>query len=122
MYRKLSLIACAAVAAFSLTTASADDVISGVMKKYHKAPEGTDPVCKKAGAGAASEAELADLLKAYESLAEVKPPRGDDAAWEQRTADLVAAVKLLQAKDAGGADAYKKAVNCKACHTDHKPD
>jgi len=26
----------------------------------------------------------------------------------------------VQAKDPAGAAAYKAAVNCKACHTDHK--
>ena len=122
MHRKLSLIACAAVAAFSLTTASADDVISDFMKKYHKAPQGTDPTCKKAGAGTASESELAELLKGYEAICAATPPKGEKDAWVKKCQELVAAVKLLQAKDAGGADAYKKAVNCKACHTDHKPD
>jgi len=29
-------------------------------------------------------------------------------------------VKKIQAKDASGAAAYKKAVNCKACHEVHK--
>jgi cytochrome c peroxidase len=29
-------------------------------------------------------------------------------------------VKKIQAKDATGVAAFKEAVNCKACHTDHK--
>ena len=122
MHRKLFLIACAAVAAFAVSSAQAEDVISDFMKAHHKAPQGTDPTCKKAGAGAATDAELAELLKGYQAICAATPPKGEKDAWVKKCQELVAAVKLLQAKDAGGADAYKKAVNCKGCHSEFKAD
>ncbi|MCB1078527.1 MAG: hypothetical protein KDM64_11935 [Verrucomicrobiae bacterium] len=122
MIRKLLLLTCASAAVFSLGTARADDVIEDFMKEYHKAPKGTDPVCKKATNGAASADELAGLLKGYQAICAEAPPKGEKADWVKKCQALVAAVKGLQAGDAGAADAYKKAVNCKGCHSEHKPD
>ncbi len=103
---------------------AADDheVIEEVMKKYHKAPKGTDPTCKKAVDGKASADELKQLVSAYEKLAAVKPPKGDASSWKDKTSKLLAAAKSLQKGDADGLAKYKEAVNCKACHSVHKPD
>lgn len=100
----------------------ADDAIEDAMKKYHKAPDGTDPVCKKVSNGEATPEQLAELLKAYEAMAAAKPPKGNQASWDEKNQALISAVKKIQAGDATGVSAYKKAVNCKACHTLHKPD
>ena len=97
--------------------AAGGDVIKTVMKTYHK-PD--DALCKKVGAGTATDAELATLLKAYQDMCAATPPKGDKAAWVTKCQALIGAVKKVQAKDAAGAAAYKTAVNCKACHTDHK--
>ena len=123
------LTLCTAVAAVaSLTFSSlraADDhdheVIESAMKKYHKAPKGTDPVAKKAAKGEASKEQIAELLAAYEGMAEVKPPRGEQSAWDKRMEELVAATKDLQAGKDGSVETFKKAGDCKACHTDFKP-
>jgi len=129
MNRKFLVFAGAAlVAASALLTApvshgaEGDKVISDVMKKYHKAPQGTDPVCKKVSTGKATDAELAELLKGYQDMCGAKPPKGDPADWTKKCQALIAAVKSVQAKDASGVSAYKAAVNCKACHTEHKPE
>lgn len=122
MIRKLSLLTCAAMAVFSLSTAQAEDVISDFMKAHHKAPEGTDPTCKKAANGAASDAELAELLKGYQAICAATPPKGEKDAWVKKCQELVAAVKGLQEKKEGAADAYKKAVNCKGCHSEFRAD
>lgn len=129
MYRKILVLGCsafiAAYAVFSTSSsqgAEGDKVISDFMKKYHKAPQGTDPVCKKVNNGQATEAELAELLKGYQTICGCTPPRGDKEDWVKRCQALVAAVKSIQAKDASGVAAYKTAVNCKACHSEHKPD
>ena len=129
MNRKNLVFAGAAIIAacsiFSASTAFADGgdkVIEDFMKKYHKAPTGTDPVCKKVNNGQASDAELAELLKGYQTICGCKPPKGDVAAWQTKCKAIVAAVKQIQAKDAGGVDAYKKAVSCKGCHSEHKAD
>jgi hypothetical protein len=95
--------------------------IAEVMAKYHRAPKGTDPTCKKAQDGTASKEELAELVTAYTTLTKSKPPQGDEAGWKEKTAKLLAATKDLHAGKAGAADAYKAAVNCKACHSVHRP-
>ncbi|WP_395736792.1 c-type cytochrome domain-containing protein [Prosthecobacter sp.] len=92
------------------------DVIKNVMKQYHK---GDDALCKKVGT-TASDADLAALLKGYQDMCAATPPKGDKAAWVAKCQALIGAVKKVQAKDPAGAAAYKAAVNCKACHTDHK--
>ena len=124
MNRKFAIILGAAAAVligFSVTTRADDDVISKFMKEYHKAPEGTDPVCKKAGAGTATAEELQGLLDGYKKICGTEPPQGDKAVWVKNCQALVAAVKGLQEGKEGAAADYKKAVNCKGCHNDFKP-
>lgn len=96
--------------------AAGSDVIKTAMKQYHK---GDTALCKKVGT-TATDAELATLLKAYQDMCAATPPKGDKAAWVTKCQALIGAVKKVQAKDPAGAAAYKAAVNCKACHTDHK--
>jgi mono/diheme cytochrome c family protein len=96
--------------------AAGSDAIKTAMKQFHK---GDDALCKKVGT-TATDAELATLLKAYQDMCAATPPKGDKAAWVTKCQALIGAVKKVQAKDAAGAAAYKAAVNCKACHTDHK--
>ncbi|MSU35224.1 MAG: hypothetical protein EXS36_08935 [Pedosphaera sp.] len=99
-----------------------EDAIKEFMKAYHKAPKGTDPTCKKASNGEASKDELKKLVAGYKIMCSAKPPKGDAASWKEKTTKLLAAAQGLEK---GGADAlakYKEAVNCKACHSVHKPD
>jgi len=114
--------ACVLLTATTSHGAEGDKVISDVMKKYHKAPKGTDPLCKKVSNGQATDTELADLLKGYQDICAAKAPKGDAADWTKKCQALVAAVKSIQAKDPGGVSAYKAAVNGKACHSEHKPE
>ncbi len=106
-----------AAAAPAKPAAAGSDVIKTVMKTYHK-PE--DALCKKVSGGTATDAELATLLKAYQDMCAATPPKGDKTAWVTKCQTLIGSVKKIQAKDATGIAAYKAAVNCKACHTDHK--
>lgn len=78
--------------------------------KLHK-----DKLNEKFEKGEASKEEKMKLLEAYEALAKNKPPKGDEKDWKAKTDALVKAVK-----DDDKA-AYKKAVNCGACHSAHKP-
>jgi hypothetical protein len=95
--------------------------IKEAMKNYNSAPKGTDPVCKKAGAGQATKEEIKAMLAAYTAMAAAKPPQGDEAKWKQLCDALVEATAALDKGEAGAADKFKAAVNCKACHTDFKP-
>ena len=103
-------------AATPAPAAGGSEVIKTAMKDFHK---GDAALCKKVGT-TATDAELASLLKAYQGMCAATPPKGDKAAWVTKCQALIGAVKKVQAKDPAGAAAYKAAVNCKACHTDHK--
>lgn len=113
--KKTALALLLAVACIS--SASADAVIKESMKKYHK-PD--DAIAKKVGKGEASDAELADLLKSYEEIKGIKPDKGDAGSWEEKTGAVIGALKKVQAKDAAGPAEFKKAIDCKACHSVHK--
>lgn len=104
-------------AADAKPAAGGSDVVKTIMKQHFKPDDG---IAKKAGAGTATDAELATLLKACQDMLAIAPPKGDKAAYVTKTQALLDAVKKVQAKDAAGPAAYKAAVNCKTCHTDHK--
>ncbi len=104
-----------------LIAADANSPIKEAMQKYNKAPKGTDPVCKKAGAGQATKEEIKGMLAAYTAMAAAKPPQGDEAKWKKLCAALVDATAALDKGEAGAADKFKAAVNCKACHEEFKP-
>ena len=59
------------------------DAIKEVMKAYHKAPKGVDPVCKKAADGKATPDELKKLVVGYKVMVGAKAPRGDEASWKE---------------------------------------
>ncbi len=104
-----------------LIAADAQNPIKDAMQKYHKAPKGTDPTCKKAGAGQASKEEITGMLAAYTAMAAAKPPQGDEAAWKTKVAALVKATEALDKGAADGPAQYKTASNCKACHEEFRP-
>ncbi|MBB5031209.1 hypothetical protein [Prosthecobacter vanneervenii] len=99
--------------AISLSTASADDLIKGAMKKNWK-PE--DAIAKKVGKGEATDAELDSLIKCVQAICAATPPKGDKGAWVEKCKTLVGALQKVKAKDASGTSEFKKANNCKACH------
>ena len=127
MYRNILTLCSAAAAVFIALSASnvlADDheVIEEAMKKFHKSPKGTDPICKKITNGQGSDEELAGILECYVAMCKAKPPKGEVGPWQDKCKALIAAIKGVQAKESGALEKYKEAVNCKACHKEHKPD
>lgn len=101
---------------------SQEDRIQQVMATFHKAPKGVDPVCKRAPDGKVTADELKNLVAAYKDMAAAKPPKGDAASWKDKAGKLLAATEALQRGDADGPARFREAVNCKACHSAHKPD
>ena len=98
-----------------------DSPTKAFMKKYHKAPRGTDPIAKRAQEGKATPQELKELAAGYHAMAKDKPPQGDVASWKKKTTNLAAAADALVKGEPGAPERYKEAVNCKACHEVHKP-
>lgn len=118
----VSLLAGIALVQQAYAAEAKEDAIKEVMKTYHKAPKGEDPVCKKAVDGKATAEEIKKLVAAYKTLAAAKAPRGDAASWKDKTSKLLAAAEGLEKGGTDGAAKYKAALNCKACHDLHKPE
>ena len=116
-----SLIAAGLLVGTVLAADSSEDKIKLVMKTCHKAPKGEEPICKKAVDGRATPDELKKLVAGYKTLTTVKPPRGDEASWKEKTGKLLAAAEAMEKGEAGAAAKYKAVLDCKGCHTVHKP-
>ena len=98
---------------------SADEKMS--LKTIMKDHKGEEAPVQTIVNGKADEVLLKKFLAYYEFMATQKPEVGDTASWNTKTAALVSATKGLIEKKDGSLEAFKSAVNCKACHTDHKP-
>lgn len=111
------------VAVFSsFAFAEDNDPIEAAMKFAHKAPKGEKKVSDRIIDGTASDDEVKKTVELYKLAAVAKPPKGDEAGYKEKFAKLLAATEDVAAKKDGAAAAYKQAVNCKACHSEHKPD
>ncbi len=51
-----------------------------------------------------------------------KASKSDAASWKEKTSKLLTAAQSLEKGEADAANKYKEALNCKACHSVHKPD
>jgi len=111
-------------ASLTLVTAAEDATkkepkeIHDVMEWAHK---GRDSMAARVRDGKGTPDEINTLLRFYKFMATQAPPQGDAGSWKEKTAALVAAAEKLKKKDADALETYKKAVNCKACHDQHKP-
>ena len=87
-----------------------------VMQKAHKGG-----LAKKVAKGEASAEEKKQLVEMYEALAANHPPRGDEASWKEKTAELVAAAKDAADGKPGAADKVNAIfMKCMGCHQAHK--
>lgn len=122
-HKRVALVAVLLATAVLVTSvlAAESNPIKDGMKAFHKAPRGVDPVCKKASDGKATPEELKKLVECYAAMAKAKPPQGDEASWKEKTTRLLTAAQALQKGEPGAVEGYKSAVNCKACHSVHKP-
>ncbi len=116
------IIPSALIVAASFVFAAEENPIKKAMQIAHKAPQGEKKLCEKIAGGTASEAEVKTTLDAYKAIGDTKPPRGDEAAFKQKVAKLIGATEDVLAKKEGAAAGYKTAVDCKACHSEHKPE
>ena len=122
----LLVVTGATLAALLATTASAADEAKAsaakvAMQKFHNAPTDVDPVCKKISEGKASKEEVAQALASYKAMAAEKPAMGDEASWKEKSLALIKATEAVAAGKPDGVAQYKAAVNCKGCHSVHKP-
>lgn len=93
--------------------------IKEIMKKGHK---GDNSLIKHVTSGKGTPAEIKQLLAYYTAMPKLEPAKGDAASWKEKTGKLLAATQNLDKGTPGALEAFKAAVNCKSCHTAHKPD
>ncbi len=112
---------CAAFSVGALALAAEDDnPIKKAMVFAHKAPRGEKKLNEKIVEGTAAEADVKKALDLYKAMADAKPPKGDAAAFKEKTNKLIAATEEVIAKKPEGVDHYKTAVDCKACHSEFR--
>lgn len=77
---------------------------------------------KRVTAGTGTQEEKEQLLGYYKMLALHVPPKGSSLDWKERTGKLVEGAKSAVAGEPNADRALKRVVNCRDCHTFHKPD
>jgi hypothetical protein len=112
----------AAIVTSLAIAAEESNPIKDAMDFAHKAPKGEKKLSEKIIDGIAPEADVEKALSLYKAMADTKPPKGDQADFKDRVAKLVAATQEVVDKKPDAVAHYKEAVNCKACHTEHKAD
>lgn len=97
------------------------EIIEKVMKEGLKGK--TSPLAKVLD-GEATEEETAALAELVQTMKETHPPRGEKEAYNEKVAELIAAMNAVAEGDTGPAaiERLDKAANCKACHSEHKPE
>lgn len=122
---KRPLFLAAVVTAFAASLAIAADgpnPIKDAMKYAHKAPKGEKKLNEKIIEGTALDEDVKKSLDLYVLMIDAKPPKGEAADFKAKVTKLIAATEEVIAKKPEGVAHYKEAVNCKACHSEHKGD
>jgi hypothetical protein len=89
------------------------------MKALHK---GEGSIGKRVLEGKGTKEDFARLVEYYGSLPLNEPEQGDPAAWKKRTIAVLETAKALQAGREGALNSYRKAVDCKSCHSVYRPN
>ena len=115
----LALAVAATVPLLSAAEAKPKYTTKEVMKTLHK---GQDNIAKHVSQGSGTKEEIDKLVEYYASLPLNEPPKGDKASWAAKSTALFKAAEDLKAGKPNALAGYKQAVNCKACHSAHRPD
>jgi len=108
--------------ASSFAFAEDPNPIELAMKFAHKAPKGEKKLNEKIVEGTASDDDVKKSLDLYKAMVDTKPPKGEAADFKVKVVKLIAATEDVVAKKPDAVAHYKDAVNCKACHSEHKAD
>lgn len=120
---KLTRLLTLLFATAALTTFAADENHETLEKVMKEGLKGDDSPMAQVLNGSASADATASLAKLIKTMAGTKAPVGDQAAYDKKVTELIAAMDAVAGGDKGDAaiSRLKTAQNCKACHTDHKP-
>lgn len=120
-----TLLAIAVLTAFAAgcaSTASQSKPSLSIEQIMEDGFKGKESLCARISKGQGNEADFKKMAFLTKELALNKAPKGDLASWTEKTKALQAAAESLAAGKPGALDGFKSAVNCKACHSVHKPD
>lgn len=118
-YHRIKTTACVLLA-FAATASLASALeIEDVMKNAMK---GDTSLYKKVATGKGDQADADKLLGMLKDLHGKKPPKGEQAAYDEKVTKLVKAAEGVAAKNPGALQQMQTAGNCKACHSVHKED
>jgi hypothetical protein len=120
MKRHFSVIAVTILAASLAFAEDETNPIKESMRYAHKAPKGEKKLNEKIVEGTATDDEIKKSLELYKAIGDTKPPKGDAAEFKAKLVKLITATEEVIAKKPDATTHYKEAVNCKACHGDHK--
>jgi len=113
----LAAIALAGCSTFSNTKPAM--TTEAIMEEGFK---GKTSLAARLGENTASEADKMRMVYLTQQLALNQPTKGDKASWQEKTARLNRAAVALADKLPDSIEAWRAAVDCKACHSVHKPD
>jgi cytochrome c556 len=114
---RLKTTACAILAsAITASTGSAAE-IKDVMKTAMK---GETSLYKTVATHKGTQADADKLLACLKNLKGKKPPKGDQAAFDEKVTKLIAAAEDVAAKKPGALEKLQTAGNCNACHRAHR--
>ena len=114
------LTALALAGVFSLNTLQAEPKAKEITVKEAMKEHKKGGLKDKALEGKLTDEEKTKLVEVYEGMAKAKPPKGTDESWKKFCDALVEAAKEIKAGKEGAVDKYKKAIDCGACHKEHK--
>lgn len=83
----------------------------------------SSPMAKVLDGAAPTAEETTALAALVKTMNGTKAPVGDQAGYDKKVAELIAAMDAVAGGDKGepAIGRLEKAQNCKACHSQHKP-
>lgn len=125
--RRMKITAAFAIAVslvFSAGYLTADDENHEILEKVMKEGlKGDDSPLAKVLDEKATEEETKGLDELIKTMEGTEAPVGDQAAYDEKVAELIAAMDAIAGGDNSTAalDRLDEASSCKACHKEHKP-
>ena len=101
-----------------------DDDHKTIEKVMKEGLKGDDSPFGKIKAGTATAEDYSTLYELARTLRGTTAPKGEQAGYDEKVAAFIKAAGAAHYADAAPefVSALKEAANCKACHSDHKPD
>jgi hypothetical protein len=98
--------------------ASPSITIANVMINYHKEKNSAVNLARE---GKGNREDLERLVDYYQAIQKLEPPMGSSESWKTLMTELVGATQGLLEGAPNAVERFAAAVDCRACHTQHRP-